>query len=83
MTTPQSPPPAVPARDRNTLYAVLGLIGAVCCPILGIIFGFLGLAEARRTGKSPTLAYLAVALSILSALTGALLTANGTIRVNS
>lgn len=73
------PQPAVPANDRTTLFGVLGIIGAVCCPILGIIFGFLCLSAARKAGKSPTLAYIAIVLSIVGAITGAILTANGTV----
>lgn len=53
------------ANDRTTLWGVLGIIGAFCCPVLGLVFAVLCLMEARKYGKSPTLAYVAFALLAL------------------
>ena len=73
----QQPPP--PGNDKVTLWGVLGIVFAICCWPLGIVFAVLGLLEARKVGKPPTLAYIAfgiVALSfivnIILAVTGAL-----------
>jgi hypothetical protein len=75
------PPAATPANDRTNLYGWLGIvIGLCCCPIVGIVLGFLALQEAKKAGKPPTLAYIAIALSIVSAITGAVLSLTGTLR---
>ena len=31
------PQPAAPANDRTTLFGVLGIVGAFCCPVLGVV----------------------------------------------
>src|SRR5690348_6442419 len=49
-------PPAAPGNDKVTLWGVLGIVFAICCWPLGIVFGVLGLLEARKVGKPPTLA---------------------------
>jgi hypothetical protein len=54
--------PAAPANDRTTLWGVLGIIGAFCCWPLGVLFAILCLLEARKSGKSPTLAYVTFAI---------------------
>ena len=66
MSTMYPPQPATPANDRTTLFGVLGIVGAFCCPILGVIFGFLCLQESKKAGKPPTLAYIGIVLSILA-----------------
>jgi len=73
----QQPPP--PGNDKVTLWGVLGIVFAICCWPLGLVFAVLGLLEARKVGKPPTLAYVAfgiIALSfilnIILAVTGAL-----------
>ncbi len=73
------PPPAgaAPASDKVTLWGVLGIIGAVCCPILGIVFGVLGLQESKRVGKPPTLAYVALGVSAANILLNIVLAAAG------
>ena len=71
-------PPAAPGNDKVTLWGVLGIVFAICCWPLGILFGVLGLIEARKVGKPPTLAYVAfgiivvrVVLDIILGVTGA------------
>lgn len=66
-----APPPAA-ANDRSTLFGVLGIVFALCCPfagpILGVVFGVLSMMEAKKVGKQPTLAYVTfgiVALGII------------------
>ena len=63
----QYPPPAVSGRDRTTLWGVLGIvIGLICCGVLGVIFGYLSIRDARRYGNSPVLGWIAIVLSVLN-----------------
>lgn len=67
MSAPYPPPAAAPSNDRTTLWGVLGIvIGVICCPVIGIIFGALSIRDAKRVGKSPVLGWVAIALSVLS-----------------
>jgi hypothetical protein len=53
---PGPAPAAQPGRDNVTLFGVLGIISAfICCPPLGILFGYLSMQEARRLGKDQVL----------------------------
>ena len=61
----QQPPPP-PGNDKVTLWGVLGIVFAFCCPILGALFAALSLNEARKAGKPPTLAYIGFALTALN-----------------
>jgi hypothetical protein len=58
----------VPATgsDRTTLWGVLGIISAICCWPIGVLFGILSLTEARKWGKTPTLAYVAFVIAGLN-----------------
>jgi hypothetical protein len=67
-TPPPSPPavpppgaqPAQPARDNVTLFGVIGIIAAfICCPPLGILFGYLSMQEARKLGKDQVIGKVA------------------------
>lgn len=67
------------ANDKVTLWGVLGIIFGICCWPLGIVFSILGLLEAKKVGKQPTLAYIGFGvgglfaiLSIVNAATGAI-----------
>jgi hypothetical protein len=62
------PQPANPAKDRTTLFGVLGIVGAFCCWPLGFLFAFLSLTESKKVAKPPTLAYVGIGLSILAVL---------------
>ncbi|MFC3501279.1 DUF4190 domain-containing protein [Micromonospora krabiensis] len=78
MGSPYPPPPAARGRDRTTLWGVLGVVlGLICCGILGIIFGYLSVRDARRYGNSPVLGYVAVALGVVNLVAGAFLRATG------
>ncbi len=66
MGNPQ--PPAAPAKDRTTFFGVLGIIGAVCCAPLGVVFALLSLMDARKNHKSSTIGYVALVLSVISLL---------------
>lgn len=71
------PPAAAAGKDRTELWGWLGIvIGLVCCGVLGIIFGVLSVQDARRWGKSPTLGYVAIGVSALEIVVGAILGAS-------
>lgn len=61
---------SAPANDKTTLWGVLGIVLAFCCALLGIVFGVLSLLEAKKAGKSPTLAYVAFGISALNIVAG-------------
>jgi hypothetical protein len=67
LTAPYPPPAATPAgSDRTTLWGVLGIIvGFLCCPILGIVFGILSINEAKKAGKPNTLGIIAIVASVV------------------
>jgi hypothetical protein len=62
------PPAAAPAgNDKTTLWGVLGIVvGFLCCPILGFVFGVLSMKEAKKVGKPNTLGIIAIVLSAVS-----------------
>ena len=68
MTPPPyyGPPAAAPSNDKVTLWGVLGIVFALCCPLLGIVFAVLSLTDARKVNKPPTLAYIGLALGVLN-----------------
>lgn len=71
MTAPYPPPAAQPANDKTTLWGVLGIVlGLICCWPAGVVFGILALQEAKKSGKPPTLAYLAFAASAVNLIVG-------------
>lgn len=72
------PPAAAAGNDRTTLWGVLGIVvGLVCCGILGIVFGYLSIRDAKRFGKSPVLGWVAIALSIVNIIASGVLNATG------
>ncbi|SCF14307.1 hypothetical protein [Micromonospora mirobrigensis] len=80
MNAPYPPPPPPPAagRDRTTLWGVLGIVlGLICCGILGIVFGYLSIRDARRFGKSPLLGWLAIAAGVLNIIISLVVRARG------
>ncbi len=65
---PAGAPPGVSTgqNDHTQLYGIIGMIvGLICCPIVGIVFGILSIRDARRFSNSPTLGYVAIGLSIV------------------
>jgi hypothetical protein len=68
LTAPYPPPAATPAgNDKTTLWGVLGIvIGLICCPILGVVFGILSMNEAKKVGKPNTLGIIAIVASALN-----------------
>ncbi|SCL13644.1 hypothetical protein [Micromonospora inyonensis] len=79
MSAPYAPPPPSAAgKDRTTLWGVLGIVlGLLCCGILGIVFGWLSIRDARRYGQSQVLGWLAIALSVINIIGSAVLRATG------
>ncbi|SBT51205.1 hypothetical protein [Micromonospora narathiwatensis] len=79
MNAPYPPPRRSAAgRDRTTLWGVLGIVlGLLCCGILGIVFGYLSLRDARRFGRSQLLGWLAIALGVINIIVSAILRARG------
>ncbi|GAA3759717.1 DUF4190 domain-containing protein [Micromonospora maritima] len=80
MNAPYPPPPPPPAagRDRTTLWGVLGIVlGLLCCGILGIVFGWLSIRDARRNGKSQVLGWLAIAFGVVNIVASAIVRARG------
>ncbi|MEU0154810.1 MULTISPECIES: hypothetical protein [Micromonospora] len=80
MNAPYPPPPPPPAagRDRTTLWGILGIItGLLCCGILGIVFGYLSIRDAKRFGKSPLLGWLAIAFGVINIIASAIIRARG------
>jgi hypothetical protein len=70
---PGGPPPMSGARDRTSLYGWLGIVlGFFCCAIVGIVLGALSLREAKRFNQSPVLGYVAIAVSVLQVIGGAI-----------
>ncbi len=77
---PYGPPqygPPPPSNDKTTLWGILGIIFALCCAPLGIVFGALALVEAKKNRTSPTLGYIAIGLGVLSIILNAILLATG------
>jgi hypothetical protein len=75
LTAPYPPPAAAPAgNDKTTLWGVLGIvIGLLCCPILGVVFGILSINEAKKVGKPNTLGVVAIVASVLGIVLGLIL----------
>ena len=72
-------PPAAPGNDKVTLWGVLGIVFAICCWPLGLVFAVLGLMEAKKVGKQPTLAYIAFGIIALNFILNIVLAATGTL----
>lgn len=80
MNAPYPPPPPPPAtgRDRTTLWGVLGIVlGLLCCGILGLVFGYLSIRDARRYGRSSLLGWIAIVLGVLNLIGSAIVRTRG------
>lgn len=78
-TPPPATPPPMPGsaapmgKDRTSLFGWLGIvIGFFCCPIVGIVLGVLSIRDAKKFGGAPTLGYIAIAVSLVSMVIGAI-----------
>jgi hypothetical protein len=63
-------------RDNTTLFGWVGIIGGICCAIIGIVFGALSIWQARKYNNSPMLGYIALAISLVNIIAGAIWSAN-------
>jgi drug/metabolite transporter (DMT)-like permease len=72
-------PAAAPqGKDRTTLWGWLGIvIGLICCGVLGIIFGVLSILDANKHGNSKVLGIVAIVVSVVNMVVGAILSATG------
>ncbi|MEV6527286.1 DUF4190 domain-containing protein [Longispora sp. NPDC051575] len=50
-------------KDNTQLFGILGIVFAFCCSPVGVIFGFLSINQAKKTGGSQTLGQVAIGLS--------------------
>jgi hypothetical protein len=57
-------------RDNTTLFGWIGIIGGLCCGILGLIFGGLSIMQAKRWGQSPVLGWIAIVIGVLNIVGG-------------
>jgi threonine/homoserine/homoserine lactone efflux protein len=77
MTQPVVPQPAAPAgKDNTTLFGVLGIIFALCCAPIGIVFGVLSQLQANKNGKPITLAIITYVVAALNIIAGIAIQAN-------
>jgi hypothetical protein len=75
---PPPPPGAAGGQDRTTLWGVLGIVtGLLCCGLLGVIFGYLSIRDARRFGQSPVLGWLAIVFGVINIIGSGILVAGG------
>ncbi|BCJ52255.1 hypothetical protein Asp14428_37300 [Actinoplanes sp. NBRC 14428] len=70
-------PPAAAGNDKTTLWGVLGIVFALCCTPLAIVFAILSLLEARKVGKQPILAYVAFGVAALGLIGNIIYFASG------
>jgi hypothetical protein len=72
--TPPPPPMAQPVqpvgKDNTGLFGWIGIIGGLCCGLLGLIFGILSISQAKKWGKSPVLGWIAVVIGVLNIIGG-------------
>jgi hypothetical protein len=66
----QPPQPIAPGgTDRSTLFGWIGIVtGICCCGLLGIIFGWLSIQDAKKWGKSPTLGWVALIIGVVGVI---------------
>jgi threonine/homoserine/homoserine lactone efflux protein len=69
--------PVAASNDKTTLWGVLGIVFALCCPIVGIIFAVLSMMEAKKSGKPQTLAYVGFVIAGLNIVVGIILSVSG------
>jgi hypothetical protein len=64
------PQPAPAAKDNTQLFGILGIVLALCCWPLGVVFGVLSHLQANKNGKPATLAIIAYVVAGLSFIGG-------------
>lgn len=62
-----------PHKNNTLLYGILGIVFAVvCCPPVGVLFGWLSMNEAKKTGSDDTLGKVGFWLGIAFTAIGVL-----------
>ncbi|MEU3453261.1 DUF4190 domain-containing protein [Micromonospora sp. NPDC006766] len=78
MNAPYPPPPPA-GRDRSFFWGIVGIIlGLFCCGVLGIVFGYLSIRDARRFHRSQLVGWLAIAFGVINLVGSAIARARGT-----
>ena len=71
------PPAAALGSDHTNLFGWLGIVlGFLCCFLVGVILGVLSIRDAKKFGNSPLLGYVAIGVSALNLIAGAIYAAN-------
>lgn len=63
---PVVPQPAPAGKDNTQLFGILGIVFALCCWPLGVLFGVLSHLQANKNGKPATLAIVAYVVAALN-----------------
>jgi len=67
--TPPPPPMAQPVqpvgKDNTKLFGWIGIIGGLCCGLVGLIFGILSIMQAKKWGNSPVLGWIAIVIAVI------------------
>lgn len=71
-----------PAQASNP-WGIVGIIAGLFMPILGLIFGYLGLRKARETGVGRTSARIAIAVALLVIAINAYMVMTGAITIGT
>lgn len=53
-------------KDNTQLFGIIGIITAICCGLIGLIFGILSIMQARKWGNSPVLGWIAIVIGVLN-----------------
>ncbi|WP_027341714.1 hypothetical protein [Hamadaea tsunoensis] len=74
---PVIPQPVAPAgKDNTTLFGVLGIVLALCCAPIGILFAVLSHLQANKNGKPATLAIVGYVVAALNIIFGIIYSVN-------
>lgn len=57
-------------KDNTTLFGWIGIIGGLCCGILGLIFGALSIMQAQKFNNSKVLGWIAIVIGVLNIIGG-------------
>ena len=57
-------------KDNTQLFGIIGIITAICCGLIGLIFGILSIMQARKWGNSPVLGWIAIVIAVLNIIGG-------------
>jgi hypothetical protein len=72
--TPPPPSMAQPVqpvgKDNTKLFGWIGIIGGLCCGIIGLIFGILSIAQAKKWGNTQALGWIAIVIGVLNIIGG-------------